>query len=157
MQDLDQEMRDLVLPDFLTCGHCFAHFRLDQIVHFIQHKTVHIRTRVENHQITEPASTSISGSQDKNQEEQDKPDNSQDIDNVLATPRNRTKSRKRTRTRSKIAPEEKIPEVSPSEIECSMCGANCPSSDALIQHLENTHSLAISTNYPSTPSSSFSR
>ena len=46
----EPEMLASLLPDLLTCGHCLAHFRLDDIIAFIQHKAVHVRTVARDRQ-----------------------------------------------------------------------------------------------------------
>ena len=46
----EPEMLASLLPDLLTCGHCLAHFRLDDIIAFIRHKAVHVRTVARDRQ-----------------------------------------------------------------------------------------------------------
>ena len=41
VQEAPRAAAEVQLPDFLTCGTCLAHFRLEHILQFIQHKAAH--------------------------------------------------------------------------------------------------------------------
>ena len=124
---MELEGEDGEFPDYLTCGICLQHFRLEHIMQFIQHKSEHLENPI--HRRTEHLEPPTHR-------------RTQHLENLTqAMTENSTQTSRNRRENQEN--QKQIPTEPKPLLCCSLCQLSPKSPDSLLRHLKHTHNVNL--------------